>query len=753
MRCRIGIDVGGTFTDFVLADRITGRLVRYKEPSVPSDPSLSVERGLPPLIERAGISPSDVELVVHGTTLALNAIIQRRGAKLGLVVSRGNRGVLEIGRAQLPSAFSFLLQKEPPLVPRSLVLEVSARLDHHGNTVARAIDAELDAITATFAAAEVDAVTVMLLHAYANPEFEADIAASLRRRLPGIAVTPSAAIWPERREYERCLVALMNAYVEPMMTDYLAKLSERIQRSGITAPVFITSNNGGTLSIDTARQRPIDTILSGPASGVVAASAVARHTSFRNLITVDMGGTSADMSVVQELEPAQTTRTTVGHLPITVPVVSVTAIGAGGGSIVWVDEQGLLKVGPHSAGASPGPACYAAGGTEATVTDCYVVAGYIDPARFLGGRLTLDAVAASRALERLAEALAIEGADRAVRVAQSALRITTAVMASEIARDLAQKGEDARDYSLIAFGGAGPTQALHLAEEAGIATVIIPAAPSTFCALGAILADVKRDFVASRFLRLVDGDAALGELSRQYDRLEAIASTWIASEGDLLGAVRFEATADMRYAGQAFDLPVRLSETSAATARCRVARRAVPPGARKGLQLSRPGQCSRDHGGAPPRCGYDPADRSAAGLGNRAARPCRRASDTPPRRLANRVGLATRSARNGSDDRRARNHRAGGYHDARSPALDRDRRSHWHYHRDAGGVAWMPRPDGWIRQHDQGRRIADAQTGTHPRAVRQALAGDSRTPRARGAGCAPLRAVAHPRHADAARHP
>ena len=560
MPARIGIDVGGTFTDFVLADRTTGRLVRYKEPSVPSDPSLSVERGLPPLIERAGVAPWEIELVVHGTTLALNAIIQRRGAKLGLVVSRGNRGVLEIGRAQLPSAFSFLLQKEPPLVPRSLVLEVSARLDHSGKIVAQAIDAELDTIASKFAAAKVDAVTVMLLHAYARPEFEADLADALRRRLPGIAVTPSAGIWPERREYERCLVALLNSYVEPMMTDYLAKLSDRIQRLGITAPVYITSNNGGTLSIDTARQRSIDTILSGPASGVVAASAVAAETPFRNLITVDMGGTSADMSVVQELEPAQTTRTTVGHLPIIVPVVSVTAIGAGGGSIVWVDPQGLLKVGPHSAGASPGPVCYGAGGTDATVTDCYVVAGYIDPAHFLGGRLKLDPRAARRVLERVADALGVHGDDRAERVALSALRITTAVMASEIARDLAQRGEDARDYALIAFGGAGPTQALDLAEETGISHVVIPAAPSTFCALGAILADVKRDFVASRFLRLADGQTALDDLAQQYNRLETIASGWIASEGNILGAIRFEATADMRYAGQAFDLPVRLQE-------------------------------------------------------------------------------------------------------------------------------------------------------------------------------------------------
>ena len=281
--CRIGIDVGGTFTDFVLADRATGQLFRYKEPSVPDDPSMSVERGLPPLIARAGVSPSSVELVVHGTTLALNAIIQRRGAKLGLVVSRGNRGVLEIGRSQMPSAFSFLLQNEPPLVPRRLVLEVSARLDFRGNILAEAEPAEIDAIAARFAEAGVDAGTVMLLHAYACPELEARVADALRRRLPGVAISESAKIWPERREYERCLVALMNAYVAPMMTDYFANLSTRIRTLGIDAPVYITSNNGGTLSIATARQRPIDTILSGPASGVVAASIVAAQTKYKNL--------------------------------------------------------------------------------------------------------------------------------------------------------------------------------------------------------------------------------------------------------------------------------------------------------------------------------------------------------------------------------------------------------------------------------------------------------------------------------------
>ena len=558
-RCRIGIDVGGTFTDFVLADQ-ADRLVRYKEPSVPDDPSLSVERGLPRLIERAGVAPGDVELVVHGTTLALNAIIQRRGARLGLVVSAGNRGVLEIGRAQLPSAFSFLAPQEPPLVPRNLVREVSARLDVHGAVVGQATEAELDEIAAIFQAAGVDAVTVMLLHSYANPAFELDVAARLAERFPGLSISTSAAVWPERREYERCLMALMNAYIQPLMTGYLDRLSQRICGLGVSAPIYITSNNGGTLGIETARQRPIDTILSGPASGVVAASVVARQTPFDNLITLDMGGTSADMSVIQQREPTQTTRTSVGGLPLIVPVVAVSAVGAGGGSIVWVDRQGALKVGPSSAGAAPGPACYGRGGTEATLTDCYLVAGYIDPTHFLGGRLQLDAEAARVALEAVAGALGITGQHRAEQAAEAAIRITTAVMSSEIARDLAQKGEEARNYALVAFGGAGPTHANHIADDAGIASVLVPLTPSTFCALGAILANVKRDFVSSHFLRLADGAPALAALARDFDSLEQTASRWIGSEGDILGSNRYEVSADMRYVGQAFELPVQLPD-------------------------------------------------------------------------------------------------------------------------------------------------------------------------------------------------
>lgn len=557
--CRIGVDVGGTFTDFVLANGKTGQLTRYKEPSVPEDPSRSVERGLPALIERAGVSADDIDLIVHGTTLGLNAIIQRRGARLGLVVSKGNRGVLEIGRAQLANAFSFALQKEEPLVPRSLVQETSARLLKDGSVHAEPAQDELEAMAEAFRKAEVDAVTVMLLHSYANPEFEQDVAQRLRALLPGIPVTASAGIWPEQREFERCLVALLNSYVQPIMDDYLRLLEERVSGLSIKAPIYITANNGGTLSLQTARDRPIDTILSGPASGVVAASITARPTGHKNYITVDMGGTSADMSVIQNGEPENTTRTHVGELPIIVPVVNVSAIGAGGGSIVWVDKQGVLKVGPQSAGASPGPVCYGRGGTQPTVTDCYLVAGLIDGEHFLGGRMKLDRDAAVKALECIADKIGMTGEDRAIRAAEATLRVTTAVMATEMAKNIAQRGEEIRDYGLVPFGGAGPTQANLIAEDCNIGTIIVPSAPSTFCALGAILADVKRDYVRSAFINL-DDPAAGDILRRTFETLEADAGAWIASEGAILGESTFEHVVDMRYGEQAYDLRVPLDE-------------------------------------------------------------------------------------------------------------------------------------------------------------------------------------------------
>ena len=559
-RCRIGIDVGGTFTDFVLANMTTGELTRYKEPSVPADPSMSVRRGLPPLIEQAGIATDDIELIVHGTTLLVNAIIQRRGAKVALVVTKGHRGILEIGRMSLENSYDFTLRKEEPLITRNLIFETTARHLVDGSVIATPDDAEYDALAKSLKDQGVDAVTVLLLNSYAHPEMEASVAAALRERLPGIPVSASARIWPERREFERALVTIINAYVQPLMEDYLRLLVERIGEVGITAPIYITASNGGTLSIETARGRPIDTVLSGPASGVVAATEAAKAAKRDHLITVDMGGTSCDLALTRDGEPEYATVTKVGDFPLVVPVVNVISIGAGGGSIIWVDAQGILKVGPHSAGADPGPVCYGHGGAEPTITDCYLLVGYIHPDHFLGGRMKLDENAARVALEAIADKVGIEGDDKAVKAADAALRVATAMMSTELYKGLARRGEDPREYALMAFGGAGPTHGNLLAQEARLDGMIVPPAPATFCAMGAILADVKRDYVRSSHLKFTDGKAALADLARIFREIEEEASEWIAKEGDLLGEPEFAATLDMRYAGQAYDLGVAIPD-------------------------------------------------------------------------------------------------------------------------------------------------------------------------------------------------
>ena len=558
-KCRIGIDVGGTFTDFVLVDMASRAMTRFKEPSVPGDPSLSIERGLPALIARAGVTPADIELIVHGTTLLVNAIIQRRGARIALVVSKGNRGILEIGRANLAHTQDFTLRKEEPLVTRDLIFETSARLKADGTVVAEADQREFDAIAQRLKAEGVDAVAVQLLHSFRFPDLERQVAEALRARLPDVPVTESAHIWPELGEFERSLVSLMNAYVQPIMDAYLARLTERVKKLGVSAPIYITASNGGTITVETAVDRPIDTILSGPASGVVAATRAADVAGIRNLVTIDMGGTSCDVSVVLDGEPSFTTLSHVGEFPLILPVLDVSAIGAGGGSIIWVDAQGVLKIGPRSAGADPGPVCYSRGGTEPTVTDCYLLVGYIDPKHFLGGRMALDRAAAERALDGIADQIGLEGPDRAVWAASAALQVTTAVMAAELNKGLARRGEDPRDFALMAFGGAGPTHANLLAVESGLSSLIVPPASSTFCALGAILADVKRDYVRSHHVGL-DQPGAAATLKTIFRELEADARAWIEREGDLLGRPEFLVTLEMHYTDQAFELQVTLPD-------------------------------------------------------------------------------------------------------------------------------------------------------------------------------------------------
>ncbi len=557
---RIGIDVGGTFTDFVLYDTQRRQLAYHKEPSTPADPALAVRNGLAALIAQNGLAPSDIGVLLHGTTIGLNAIIQRRGARVGLVVTEGFRDVLEIGRARMPSSFDFHATREEPFLPRERVLEIGARFNRDGE-VTRWPDAEQIASTAQhIAALDVDAVVVMLINGYLQPEREAELAAALQQALPTttqIAVLSAAQTWPEIREYERTVVASLNAYIQPLMRRYFERLAQLAAELGVTAPILVTASNGGSLSLNAALGRPIDTVLSGPASGVVAAARGAVESDTPRIVTFDMGGTSSDIAVSQHGQAEMVTRTEIGGLPLVLPVVGVSAIGAGGGSKIRVDEHGVLKVGPESAGADPGPAAYGRGGSSATVTDCYLATGVLDADAFVGGAMKLYPERAQTALNQVAAALGDTAPDAAVRAASGALAIATAQMASELRKSLAQRGLDPAEFALVPFGGAGPTHANWLAEEAGLAHVVIPLKPGTFCALGAATADLRRDFVRS--LRVTLNDLAADDVAAIWNELETSAHAWLQQQG--VGGTdqpSVRPALDMRYAGQAYELNVAL---------------------------------------------------------------------------------------------------------------------------------------------------------------------------------------------------
>ncbi|MEM8662592.1 MAG: hydantoinase/oxoprolinase family protein [Pseudomonadota bacterium] len=544
---RVGIDVGGTFTDFVLIDPARETPVTFKEPSTPADPASSVIDGLPKLLDAAGRTMGDVGLVVHGTTLALNAVLQRRLARVGLVVSEGFGDIMVLGRGGLPNSFSYKDPKREPLVPRQHVYEVPARLRPDGSAVASPTAADIDTIAERARADRLEALAVVVLNAYAHPGMETDLADALRARLPGVLVTGSAALWPEVREFERALVTVLNAAIHPMMARYYQGLEERLNGLGFNGRLAIATSNGGTVGVATARERPIETLLSGPAAGVAAAARLAAGAGLPRIVTIDMGGTSSDMSIATDGHAEVTTETRIGDHPVIVPAINVWAIGAGGGSVLWVDPQGLLKVGPQSAGADPGPVAYGRGGTAPTVTDCYLALGFLDPAHFLGGRMALDKAAAEAALGELGGKIGFTGADAAVRTAEAALRIATAKMATEIGKGMASRGFDPADFTLLAYGGAGPTHAAMVAEAARIGTVAILFAPGTFCAWGTATGEVRRDFARSRRARLGAEPGAGNAIREALDTLEADARAWLQREALDPGAAHLTHFADMQY--------------------------------------------------------------------------------------------------------------------------------------------------------------------------------------------------------------
>jgi N-methylhydantoinase A len=550
-RYRVGIDIGGTFTDFSLLDEVTGELSSFKSPTVPGDPGRGVLDGVRALVAERGLDPGAIGYLVHGTTIAINTVIQRNGASLGLLVTAGFSDLLEIQRLRLASPVNFTATRPLPLIPRYRVGEVTERILADG-TVDTTLDREelLREATRLVEREGAEALVVSFVNAYRTPAHEAEARKVLAEHFPRVHVTCSHEVWPQIREYERTMVAILSAYVRPRVDQYLAQLERELGGAGVRVPLYITKSNGGVTTARDARQATAETMLSGPASGVIGATSVCVRAGYRDLITFDMGGTSADIALVRDGRPVYSTDEIVGDFPIVMPVVGVSSIGAGGGSIAWLDSVGVLKVGPRSAGADPGPACYGRGATEPALSDAFLLCGFLNPDNFVGGRLRLHPDRSALAMRPLGEALGLD----VEATAEAVIEVATSNMYVAFSNVLARHGLDPRDFALVAFGGAGPIEACFLAEEFHIPRVIVPPSPGTLCAQGAMMADLKSDYVKTIHRKLSATSGKL--LAAECADLSARATRWLSEEAPAVASSAISHSADLRYVGQAFQIEV-----------------------------------------------------------------------------------------------------------------------------------------------------------------------------------------------------
>jgi len=551
---RIAVDIGGTFTDLQIFDARTGEVTAHKVPTTPGDPSVGFMRGVTEAAGRCGFALADVAMVLHGTTIATNAVLERKLALGALVTTTGFTDVLEIGRHVRHDIYSLRAEDRPVLAPRRRRFGVRERVRADG-TVETPIDVA-DARAVAEAIREireddrgVEAVAVCLLHAYANPAHEQAFRDLLREVCPGVAVSLSSDISPEMREFERSSTTVLNALLIPVVGGYLDRLAARMAEAGFDAALYLVQSNGGVTTPATAAGQPVRMLLSGPSGGAMAVMRLSESLEEPNLVGVDMGGTSLDVSVVRDGRCTVITEGVVDGLPVRVPMIEIRTIGAGGGSVAWLDAGGGLRVGPRSAGAEPGPVSYGAGGVEPTVTDANVVLGRIDPDYFLGGAMRLDRLSAERELcERVARPLGL-GTEPA---AEGILTVANANMAAAIKLSLFEKGLDPRDFALVSFGGAGGLHAIDLAEELGMRRVVFPRDPGTLSAYGILFSDITHDISRSRLLTAVP--ESLPALVDLADSLMAEGRILLAGDGIPEADRAYALAADLRYRGQAFEL-------------------------------------------------------------------------------------------------------------------------------------------------------------------------------------------------------
>ena len=548
----IGVDVGGTFTDFHCLNETTGEVFVHKAPSTPDNPARAIVEGVRAVAARLGVDFRAIRRLAHGTTVATNALIQRKGGKVALVTTKGFRDLLEIGRQVRPHMYSLQEDHPEPLVPRHWRFEVEERMTADGTAERPLDEAGLGRIAKEIEAAKVDAVAIGFLFAFLNPEHERKAADALSAKLDGVYVSRSSEVQPEFREYERFSTTVLNAYLQPVLARYLADLGEQVGKLSDKIQIGINQSSGGLMSIGRAHRFPVRTALSGPAAGAVGAIHVAKLSNRPNVVTLDMGGTSADVALIRGYATDTAHDRQVGGFPVRLPMIDINTIGAGGGSIAWFAPDGLLKVGPMSAGAVPGPACYGLGGTEAAVTDANLVLGRLSPKGLLDGKVALDAAAARRAIEPIAKRLGFS----VERTAHGMLAIVVANMVRAIRTVSVERGHDPRGYALMPFGGAGPLHATDVAKSLGMKEILVPPAPGILCAQGLVVSDLKEDFVRTRRTRLAA--AELPAMKSVIAELAAEAGRWLDSEGVAASEREMLLTLDMRYVGQNFELPVRL---------------------------------------------------------------------------------------------------------------------------------------------------------------------------------------------------
>ena len=543
----VAVDIGGTFTDLIGFDDQAGQFIQAKSLTTPAN----LVQGIVDCIGKSGIAAARIDELIHGSTIAINTLIERKGAKTGLIVTRGTRDVYIIGRGNRPESYNLFFHRHRPLVARSLTREVEERVLASGEVREKLRPGSVEAACAALKGEGVDAVAVCFLHSYVNPEHERAAGEIVRAALPDAYLSLSHEILREYREFERMSTTVVNAYIGPKVGGYVRSLKQNLGNIGFAGDLSIMRSNGGVMTPEIATARPVAMMESGPVGGIIASAQVGRALGLPNIISFDMGGTTAKASLIRDGEATMAPGYYVGGYaaghPVMLPMIDVVEVGAGGGSIAWIDEVGALKVGPQSAGADPGPICYRGGGSEPTITDANVVLGRLDPDNFLGGEMKLDAAAAARGVKaKIADPLKLDP----VAAAQAIIEIAIAKMSLAVREVSVAKGYDPRDFALVASGGAGPLHVSAIARELFIPTVIVPLFPSHFSAFGMLVADERHDFIRTFYCDLARAD--FGALLAAHREMVADAEASLRHARD----AAFQIHLDLRYVGQEFTLSV-----------------------------------------------------------------------------------------------------------------------------------------------------------------------------------------------------